>query len=128
MTRAALARRIPAAFAAALLALAMAPNPQTPPDPSPGFLEQYAATLRFTLGTPQAIRVVAGGNAVLFLRSPSRSLVLDLYELDMKTGEERRLASADRLLGGGEENLSAEEKARRERTRGCWCPSRAASS
>jgi dipeptidyl-peptidase-4 len=88
-----------------------------PAGPDPQFLEQYTATLRFTLGTPQAIQAVAGGRSVLFLRSGPRSLVRDLYELDVQSGQERLLASAERLLGGGEERLTPEEKARRERVR-----------
>ncbi len=88
-----------------------------PTGPDPRFLDQYTATLRFTLGTPQAIRVVPGGGSALFLRSGPRSLVRDLYELDAASGQERLLASAERLLGGGEERLTPEEKARRERLR-----------
>jgi dipeptidyl-peptidase 4 len=123
----------PLACAAALLLLPGASRPQAPAAPAsapaatagnappagpdPQFLEQYTATLRFTLGTPQAIQVVPGGRAVLFLRSGPRSFVRDLYELDPQTGDERLLASAEQLLGGGEEHLSAEEKARRERAR-----------
>src|ERR1700732_5000753 len=121
------------ACAAAFLLLPGASRPQAPAAPAnapaatgvyappagsdPQFLEQYTATLRFTLGTPQAIQVVPGGRAVLFLRSGPRSFVRDLYELDPQTGDERLLASAAQLLGGGEERLSAEEKARRERAR-----------
>jgi dipeptidyl-peptidase-4 len=130
----------PLACAAALLLLPGASRPQSPAAPAapasapasapaatagntptagpdPRFLEQYTATLRFTLGTPQAIQVVPGGRAVLFLRSGPRSLVRDLYQLDPRAGDERLLASAAQLLGGGEERLSAEEKARRERAR-----------
>jgi dipeptidyl-peptidase-4 len=98
-------------------------SPAPPPEaaaasgPDPRFLDQYAETYRFTLGTPQSIRVLAGGKAVLFLRSGARSFVRDLYELDLATGRERVLASAGGLLGGGEERLTAEEKARRERAR-----------
>ena len=106
----------PLAGATALLLLPGASRPQAPAA-DPQFLEQYAATLRFTLGTPQAIQVVPGGRAVLFLRSGPRSFVRNLYELDPQTGAERLLASAEQLLGGGEERLSAEEKARRERAR-----------
>jgi dipeptidyl-peptidase-4 len=90
---------------------------QAPPEPDPGFLDQYTATMRFSLGTPQAVRVAPGGAAALFLRSGPRSWVRDLYEVDAASGKERLLASAERLLGGGEEQLSAEEKARRERAR-----------
>ena len=81
------------------------------------FLEQYAATRRFSAGYPTAVKVVPDGSAVLFLRSPARSFVQDLYEFDTTTGEERLLLTADQILRGAEENLSVEEKARRERMR-----------
>src|SRR5690606_21789982 len=41
----------------------------------------------------------------------------DLYELDTKTGQIRTLVSVAELLGGGDEQLSDAEKARRERSR-----------
>jgi dipeptidyl-peptidase-4 len=108
------------ALAAALLA-PRASRTEAPAVPPPGageeFLAQYAATYRFSLGTPQAYQVVPGGGAVLFLRSGPRSFVRDLWELDVASGQEKLLASAARILGGAEENLSAEEKARRERSR-----------
>jgi dipeptidyl-peptidase 4 len=93
--------------------------PAEPIGPDPQFIEQYAATLRFTLGTPQSFQFVPDGRAVLFLRSGPRSFVRDLYELDLDdlgAGRERLLARAETLLGG-EERLSPEEKARRERMR-----------
>jgi dipeptidyl-peptidase-4 len=61
--------------------------------------------------------VTPDGKAVLFLRSPPRSFVQSLYEFDCETRRERVLLTTEQLLGGGEENLSAEEKARRERQR-----------
>jgi len=81
------------------------------------FLEQYAATYRFSLGRPKNIAVTPGGEAVLFLRSGPRSFVQDLFEFDCKTGRERVLLTADKVLGGAEEHLTAEELARRERMR-----------
>ncbi len=81
------------------------------------FLEQYANTRRFSAGRPAAIKLVPDGSAVLFLRSPARSFVQDLYEFNTATGQERRLLTADQILQGAEENLSVEERARRERMR-----------
>jgi dipeptidyl-peptidase-4 len=81
------------------------------------FLRQYAATLRFSLGRPRSATVTPDGAAVLFLRSQPRSFVQSLYEFNCETGEERVLLTAEQILGGGEENLSPEEKARRERQR-----------
>ncbi|HVU87012.1 MAG TPA: DPP IV N-terminal domain-containing protein [Pirellulales bacterium] len=83
----------------------------------PEFLEQYAATYRFSLGRPAGIQITRAGDAVLFLRSGPRSFVRDLYEFDVAKGTERLLASADKLLAGSQEELSDEEKARRERMR-----------
>lgn len=90
-------------------------HPESIADPS--FLEQYAATYRFRLGTPTAITCVPGGQHVLFLRSGPRTFVQDLYEFDIATGTERVLLTADGILAGVEEHLTAEELARRERMR-----------
>jgi dipeptidyl-peptidase-4 len=81
------------------------------------FLRQYAATLRFSLGRPRSVSVTPDGSAVLFLRSGPRSFVQDLYEFDPQTGAERILLTADQVLAGQEEELTAEELARRERLR-----------
>lgn len=81
------------------------------------FLEQYAETYRFSLGQPTSIKITDAGDAVFFLRSGPRSFVRDLYAFDVATGKERVLASAEQLLGGAAEELTAEEKARRERMR-----------
>lgn len=83
----------------------------------PEFLERYAATYRFHLGRPASIRPAPDGRSVLFLRSGPRSFVRALYELDLATGEERVLATVDALLGGAEETVTPEERARRERLR-----------
>lgn len=81
------------------------------------FLRQYAETYRFTLGRPRSAVVTPDGGAVLFLRSQARSFVQDLYEFDCRIGSERVLLTAEKILAGGEEQLSAEEKAVRERLR-----------
>ncbi|QOI99827.1 MAG: DPP IV N-terminal domain-containing protein [Phycisphaeraceae bacterium] len=81
------------------------------------FLEQFALTYRFSAGTPRSITVTPDGSAVLFLRSGPRSVVQNLYEFDTATGAERVVLTADQILRGGEETLSAEELARRERLR-----------
>lgn len=80
-------------------------------------LEQIAVTLNFSLGRPMGIWVAPDGKEVVFRRSPPRSFVADLYAFDVATGQERRLASAEQLLGGAAEQLTAEERARRERMR-----------
>src|SRR5262245_32953681 len=81
------------------------------------FLLQYAQTNRFALGVPTGIQVTPRGDAVLFLRSESRSLVHDLYVYQPGPRIERLLVTAETLLAGGEEHLSREERASRERKR-----------
>lgn len=83
----------------------------------PEFLDQWAATNRFRLGQPTDIKVTPDGSGVLFLRSGPRSFVKDLHYFDVAIAKERVLLTADALLAGGEEKLTAEELARRERTR-----------
>jgi dipeptidyl-peptidase-4 len=91
-----------------------APAPSRADD---GVLEQIASTLNFALGKPAGVWVAPDGREVLFRRSPARSFVADLYAFDLTTGQERQLLSAQTLLGGAEERLTTEERARRERLR-----------
>lgn len=86
-------------------------------DPNPGFLRRYAETNRFRSGRVNAVTVTPDGSKVLFLRSGPRDRVQDLYEWDVATATERVLLTAERLLGSGEESLTPEERARRERAR-----------
>ena len=81
------------------------------------FLRRYAATYRFSLGRPTAISLTPAGDKVLFLRSGPRDFVRNLYEVDAASGAERLLLSAEKLLQGKAEQLTAEELARRERMR-----------
>jgi dipeptidyl-peptidase-4 len=83
----------------------------------PEFLEQYAATRRFSNGLPTGAHITRAGDAVLFLRAAAGSFQRNLYEFEVATGNERVLATAAQLLGGAKETLSAAEKARRERMR-----------
>jgi dipeptidyl-peptidase-4 len=75
-------------------------------------LADSAATYNFRLGLPTVLAVTPDGN-VLFRRTPPREFAADLYELDTKTGAVKTLLA----VGGGDEQLSDAEKARRERTR-----------
>ncbi|MGW1410534.1 alpha/beta fold hydrolase [Streptomyces sp. NPDC002403] len=85
------------------------------------FPRQHARTMRFTLGAPRSFTVSPDGERVIFLRSGSgtdrsgRLWVLDLP----KDGspQERVVADPGALLGGSAERLSAQERARRERSR-----------
>ncbi|MEM9556888.1 MAG: DPP IV N-terminal domain-containing protein [Acidobacteriota bacterium] len=85
--------------------------------PSDDFLQRYAETFRFRLGYPSSVEITPDGDAVLFLRSGGRSFVRDLYLFDPATGTESKLLTAEEILGGVEEELTDEEKARRERMR-----------
>ncbi len=81
------------------------------------FFRDLAETRNFTLGHPVSPKITPDGKTVIFLRGGARDPVLRLYEHDIAGGTERELLTPDQLLGGAEEKLSAEEKARRERTR-----------
>ncbi|MFF8773715.1 prolyl oligopeptidase family serine peptidase [Kitasatospora sp. NPDC015120] len=82
------------------------------------FPRQYARTLRYTVGAPRSFSVAPDGSRVVFLRSASGSDRANLlWTLDTATGEERIAADPAALLGGGEEDLSPAERARRERSR-----------
>jgi dipeptidyl-peptidase-4 len=96
-----------------------APEPAAPPSAiaDPNFLEQYAVTYRFQQGHPTSFRITPEGDAVLFLRSTARSFVNDLWIFDVASAEERVLLTAEQILGEAGEELSAEERARRERMR-----------
>lgn len=85
--------------------------------PSDEALRQYAATWRFRLGHPARIEVSPDGHTVLFLRSGARDFARVLYAFDTVSGEERVVARAEDLVGTATIELTAEEKARRERLR-----------
>jgi dipeptidyl-peptidase-4 len=95
------------------------PAPTMPPWPEPDdrVLEQIASTLNFSLGVPAGMWVAPDGGEVLFRRSEPRSFVASLYSFDVATGRERPLVTAEQLLAGASEQLSVEERARRERMR-----------
>ncbi|MGJ9414244.1 prolyl oligopeptidase family serine peptidase [Aeromicrobium sp. CF4.19] len=77
-----------------------------------------ARTARFTLGIPRDITVSPDGGTVRFLRTPDGvTRTGQLWEHDVESGHERVLVDPDVLLGAAGEQLSAEERARRERTR-----------
>ena len=78
-------------------------------------LADAAATYNFRLGVPTPLAITRDG-AVLFRRTPARGFAADLFELS-PAGAVRTLATADELLGTSDEKLSAQERARRERTR-----------
>ncbi len=86
-------------------------------DPALAYFRELAETRNYTLGRPVSPRLTPDGRTVIFLRSGPRDPTLLLWELDVATGRERELLTPARLLRGAEEQLSPEEKARRERSR-----------
>jgi len=112
------ARRTAAGAALVLAALAgAAPAPGTAAESEAGFLERYTLTGGFTYGRPRQAVATKDGATVYFLRSGPRDRVHDLYAFDVASGAERVVLTAESILQGGAERLSAEEKARRERQR-----------
>ncbi|MFD0223747.1 prolyl oligopeptidase family serine peptidase [Streptomyces hirsutus] len=82
------------------------------------FPRRHARTQRFTLGAPRSFTVAPDGSRVVFLRSGSGTdRANSLWVLDPQDGGERVAADPRALLGGAAEHLSAQERARRERSR-----------
>jgi dipeptidyl-peptidase 4 len=82
------------------------------------FPRRHARTQRFTLGAPRSFTVAPDGSRVVFLRSSSGTdSASSLWVLDPADGAERPAADPRALLGGASEDLSPEERARRERSR-----------
>ena len=85
------------------------------------FPRQSARTRRFTLGAPRGFLVSSDGSRVVFLRSRhGTDPVTCLWTVDVgddATGEERLVVDPRALDLPGEEDLPAEERARRERAR-----------
>src|SRR4051794_14580509 len=79
------------------------------------YLKDHAETRGFMLGRPTRAKPTPDGKAVLFLRAQPRVARLRLYEFDVDSGKTRELLTPEDLLQSGEENLTPEEKARRER-------------
>ncbi|MFC8871854.1 prolyl oligopeptidase family serine peptidase [Streptomyces sp. NPDC057148] len=85
---------------------------------SDSFPKRHARTQRFTLGAPRSFTVAPDGSRVAFLRSGSGTDRANaLWILDVDEGGERVAADPRALLGGAEEHLPPEERARRERSR-----------
>ncbi|MGH8892627.1 MAG: prolyl oligopeptidase family serine peptidase [Actinomycetes bacterium] len=94
---------------------------ETPGSVVPGgesFPRASARTQRFTRGAPRSLHLDPTGARLLFVRSRGGSdPVGALWSLDTSTGSETLVADPQALLAGGGEQLSAEERARRERAR-----------
>ncbi|TXL61466.1 S9 family peptidase [Aeromicrobium terrae] len=77
-----------------------------------------ARTARFTLGIPRNLSVSPDGRKVWFIRTPDGvTRTGQLWEHDVATGTESLVVDPDALLGDSGEELSAEERSRRERAR-----------
>jgi dipeptidyl-peptidase-4 len=100
-------------LASTLLMLAATPA-APPPDP---VLRQLFETRKFQNGTPNTLRMDRSGAHVFFLRSPADSPVQSLHVFDVDAGQARELLSAEALLRGAAQQLSAAEKAQLERQR-----------
>ncbi len=82
------------------------------------FPHASARTQKFTHGAPRSLRLSPDGDRLLFIRSSSGDdPVGSLWSMDTVTGAETLVADPRQLLGAGEEELSDEERARRERSR-----------
>ncbi|MGW5122317.1 hypothetical protein ACWEQ8_43955, partial [Streptomyces noursei] len=82
------------------------------------FPRHYARTQRFTLGTPRDFALAPDGTRVVFLRSRTGTdRSHQLWVLDLDGGREFAAADPQALLAGADEQLSPQERARRERSR-----------
>lgn len=83
------------------------------------FPRQYARTQRFTLGAPRGFSIAPDGSRIAFLRTKTGGdRATCLWTADPEGGAERLIADpVDLLAGSGGEELTAEERARRERSR-----------
>ena len=77
-----------------------------------------AATQRFTLGAPRTFSVSRDGQRILFARSTAGDDPVNrLWVIDLPEQQPRLLVDPVELLGSGDVELTAAEKARRERAR-----------
>src|SRR3954454_3292926 len=105
-------RAMPLALLSAAL---MAASAATPSDLE--FLRSYAQTRAWILGRPTKIKVLPDGSAVLFLRTQARKAENRLFRFDVATGQVGELVTPEQVVGSEPEQLSSEERARRERMR-----------
>ena len=85
---------------------------------TPSFPRHSARTQRFTLGVPRAFTIAPAGDRVVFLRGKhGTDTATCLWTIDPATGTETLAADPVTLLNGADEELTDEEKARRERSR-----------
>ncbi len=98
------------------IAASAAPASVAPPVLDQDFLRLYTESRGFSRGAPRSARLTPDGHAVLYLRSEARDKKQSLYEMDVATGVAKRLLAPE-ALDTTPEQLTAEERARRERLR-----------
>ncbi|HEX4641766.1 MAG TPA: DPP IV N-terminal domain-containing protein, partial [Chthoniobacterales bacterium] len=81
------------------------------------YFRELIETRNYSLGQPVSPQLTPDGKAVIFLRGRARDPVLRLYEFTIADGKLREILTPEKILQGGEEKLTAEEKSRRERER-----------
>jgi dipeptidyl-peptidase-4 len=87
-------------------------------DSTRSFPRLNARTDGFTRGAPRSLQLDPTGSRLTFVRSENGTdPVGALWSLDVATGTETLLADPRAMLGGGAEQLSRAEQARRERSR-----------
>ena len=81
------------------------------------YFRELVETRNYSLGQPVSPQITPDGKTVVFLRGGARDPVLRLYEFTIADSSLREILTPEKLLQGGEEKLSPEEKSRRERER-----------
>jgi len=81
------------------------------------YFRELVETRNYSLGQPVSPKMTPDGQAVIFLRGGARDPVLRLYEFTIADAKLREILTPEKLLQGGEEKLTAEERSRRERER-----------
>jgi dipeptidyl-peptidase-4 len=81
------------------------------------YFRELVETRNYSLGQPVSPQLTPDGKAVIFLRGGARDPVLRLYEFTIADEKLREVLTPEKLLQGTEENLSPEERSRRERER-----------
>src|SRR5438045_5428907 len=106
-----------ALFALSLSALAASLPAAEPESADLRYFRELIETRNYSLGQPVSPQITPDGKAVIFLRGGAREPVLRLYEFTIADGSLREILTPEKILQGGAEKLSAEEKSRRERER-----------
>src|SRR3954468_6135400 len=81
------------------------------------YFRELIETRNYSLGQPVSPQITPDGKAVIFLRGGARDPVLRLYEFTIADSKLKEILTPEKLLQGGEEKLTAEERSRRERER-----------